>query len=271
MIAALHRPSAPLDAYVDCFWHFPAYPVKHQRERALPTGTMELVVNLGEQPMRLFADDDDRAGQSFSDAVLCGPHSRYFVLDTSNSSPVAGIHFRPGGATPFLGVPADELRDCRVALGDLWGSLAREARERLSGAKSPAELFGVLEDVLRSRLRGSRLLHPAVAHAVRRFTTCPQMSRIAEVQGETGYGAKRFIELFSREVGLTPKAYSRILRFQAVINRVARGGHVDWAAVAVDGGYCDQSHLVREFRLFSGTTPALYEPVTPDRPSHLAA
>ena len=94
MIAALHRPSAPLDAFVDCFWHFPAYPVKHQRERALPTGTMELVVNLGEQPMRLFADDDDRAGQSFSDAVLCGPHSRYFVLDTSNSSPVAGIHFR---------------------------------------------------------------------------------------------------------------------------------------------------------------------------------
>lgn len=131
---------------------------------------------------------------------------------------------------PGLGVPADELRDCRVALGDLWGSLAREARERLSGASSPVELFRVLEDLLRSRLRGSPLLHPAVAHAVRRLATCPQMSRIAEVQGETGYGAKRFIELFSREVGLTPKAYSRILRFQAVLNfgnhsRALRTGH----------------------------------------------
>src|SRR5215831_14402466 len=94
MTPSFHRPSPPLNAFVECFWYFPAYVVEHRRERALPTGTMELVVNLGTGSMRIFRDDEDGLGQHFHDSVLCGPHSRYFVLDTSQPSPVVGVHFR---------------------------------------------------------------------------------------------------------------------------------------------------------------------------------
>jgi len=271
MTPSFHRPGPPLNAFVECFWYFPAYVVEHHRERALPTGTIELVVNLGADRMRIFKDDQDVEGRNFDRSVVCGPHSHYFVLDTAHSAPVVGIHFRPGGATPFFNLPADELTDCHVALEDLWGPWAREVHERLTGASSPERMFQLLEHVLLSRLQKPHLLHPAVAYAVRELTAFPDIARIRDIQNETGYAAKRFIELFSGSVGLTPKVYSRIQRFQAVIKRVARGDQVEWAYVALDGGYCDQSHLNREFRAFSGITPALYQPVAKHRPSHIAS
>ena len=267
---SFHRPGPPLDAFVECFWYFPAYVVEHQRERALPTGTTELVLNLGRKPMRIFNDDQDVVGQHFDRSVVCGPHSSYFVLDTSESGPVVGIHFRPGGATPFFACRADELADRRVALEDLWGPRTHEIRDRLvMEAASPSYMFRLLEDVLRSRLRKPHLLHPAVSYAVRKLISFPDLPCIRQVQDESGYSPKRFIELFKGSVGLTPKVFSRIQRFQAVIARMARGDRVDWAGVAVDGGYYDQSHLNREFRVFSGVTPAQYEPVSEQRPSHV--
>ena len=270
MVPSFHRPRPPINAFIECFWYFPAYVVKHTRERALPTGTVELVVNLGQDRMRIFKDEEDASGHHFNDVVVCGPHSRYFVLDTSQSAAAVGIHFRPGGSTPFFSLPTNELTDQHVALDDLWGPLAREMRERLMLAPSPELMFLLLEQVLLSRLQQSHPLHPAVAYAVRKLTAFPHVVRIRQVQNETGYGAKRFIELFSSAVGLTPKVYSRIQRFQAVIERIARGDRVEWADVAADSGYCDQSHLNREFRVFAGVTPAIYQPVARNRPSHIA-
>lgn len=265
-----HRPRPPLDAYVECFWYFPSYRVEHDRERALPTGTTELVLNLGQEPMHIFRDDQDVVGHYFDRSVVCGPHSRYFVLDTSKSGPVVGVHFRPGGATPFLACQADELSNRHVALEDIWGPWAREVRDRLLMQRSsPSQMFLMLEDVLRCRLRKPHPLHPAVAYAIQKLTASPDLPCIRQVRDETGYSPKRFIELFKGAVGLTPKVFSRIQRFQAVIARKARGDRVDWAGVAVDGGYCDQSHLNREFRVFSGVTPAEYQPVSEQRPSHV--
>jgi len=132
-------------------------------------------------------------------------------------------------------------------------------------------MFRLLEEVLLGYLNESRLTHPAITYAIRRLTIQPTASLIGQIETETGYGAKRFIELFTHSVGLTPKVYSRIQRFQSVLNRVARGDRIDWASVALDAGYCDQSHLIRDFRIFSGTTPTLYDPLNRDRPNHLAA
>jgi AraC-like DNA-binding protein len=231
---------------------------------------MELVVNLGEERMRIFADDADWVGEDFDDAIVCGAHSGYFVIDTSRPSPVIGVHFRPGGAAPFLGLPARELRDRDVALEHLWGQCACELHDRLMQTSSPPKMFRLLEDVLLRRLDPSHLPHPIAIYALAELSMDESIARIRQVQEATGYRPKRFIDLFSDSVGLTPKVFSRIRRFQRVIHRVARGRHVEWARVAADSGYCDQSHLNREFRRFSGTTPPLYHPVAEDRPSHVA-
>jgi AraC-like DNA-binding protein len=270
VIARVHRPGFPLAGFVDCFWHFDGYPSSHARERALPTGTVKLVVNLHEDRMRVFLREDDFEGQRFRGSVVCGAQAGYFVLEPSQQMSVVGIHFRPGGAAPFLGAPAGEFTNRHLGLDDVWGAPeASELRERLLEAGSSEAMFGVLEYALLNRLERPLLAHPAVAYALRQLAARPAVSHISDIQDQTGYGAKRFIELFRNAVGLTPKVYCRIMRFQSVIERLACGRRVEWASVALDGGYCDQSHLNREFRALSGLTPSEYRPGDDDRPNHV--
>lgn len=263
-----HRPTGPLGEVVDCLWYFQGR--RATRELALPTGTAELVINLRQDKIRIYSGIDDARGQWFGGAIVSGTQSRYVVLDAADEAAVVGVHFRPGGAAALLGMPLNELTDRHVNLEDVWGAQANGLREQLLEADSPGVAVGVLERALVSRLDERRGYHPVVAFALRRFVAMPTMARVGEVAEASGYSAKRFIHLFTEGVGLSPKRFCRILRLQAVVNRLAAGARVEWAEVAAAGGYCDQSHLIRDFRAMTGLTPAEYRPVDRDSPNHVA-
>ncbi len=193
------------------------------------------------------------------------------MIDTAEQHTVAGIHFKPGGAFPFLGPPACELHNRLVSLDDLWGPLARQFRERLleaqrrapflaSPSKSPAAeaIFDVMEQVLLARAAGRFACHPAVAFALREFRAAPRERTIGAVTGQLGLSARRFIQVFSAEVGLNPKLFCRVRRFQRALRHADRGRRIAWAALAADCGYFDQAHLIHDFRAFSGISPSAY-------------
>lgn len=237
---------------------------------ALPTGTAELVINLREEPIRVCSRMEDSEGQRFGSAVVSGAQGRYFVLPAAHDAAVMGVHFRPGGAAALLGMPLGEVADRHVGLEALWGRGAELLRERLLEAKSPGAGVVLLERELIGRLPGGAGYHPVVAFALRRFMADPAVARVGEVMDASGYSAKRFIALFTDGVGLSPKRFCRILRLQGVIQRLAAGVRVEWAEVAAAGGYCDQSHLIRDFRAMTSLTPAQYRPVNADSPNHVA-
>ena len=113
----LHTPTPPLDRYIECLWHSAGYAPSHDRERVLPTGTVELVFDLRDRRIQVFDDDRDTTGTFFRGAVVSGAHSRYFVLNTSQQAAVVGVHFRAGGAAPFLGVPLSGLEPLAYVVG----------------------------------------------------------------------------------------------------------------------------------------------------------
>jgi AraC-like DNA-binding protein len=243
MIYRHHRPRPPLSDFVELLWLFERPAPPHGSERVLPTGTTELVINLG---------DSDR---SF-DAVVAGPHSRYFVLDTGQPTAVIGAHFKPGGAFAFLGVPGDALHNSHVHLDALWGPRVAIIRERLLAVADPAGRLMLLERLLLAELDRDRRSHGAVSHALAAFRTGQR--RIGEVVDETGLSPRRFIRLFSDEVGLTPKAFCRIRRFQRAVGLLHGVTEVDWADTAVACGYYDQSHMIHDFQAFAGLKPTAY-------------
>lgn len=265
----LHRPRPPLDRFIECFWHLDGDTPGHTRERLLPTGSVSIVFKLRDDRIRVFADDTDPCGENLGQSVVIGPYARYFVLDTSRPRASVGIYFRPGGASALLGESAHAFANRHVALGNVWGRAAAELSERLSAPTTPEAAFSLVEQTLIARLREPPRQHPAVAFALRQMAAKPALARISDLRAETGYAPKRFIELFRDAVGLTPKSFCRVQRFQQVIDRLARGGRVEWAAVAADGGYCDQSHLNREFRAFAGITPGQYRPAAANSPNHV--
>ncbi len=234
----------------------------------MPTGALDIVFTLRDEPIQVFEDETDDRGERYGGAVVHGAQSRYFVLEGKPHVSTVGVHFWPGGAAPFF--PAAELADRHVALDDLWGG-AGSLRDRLIDATSPAARFAMLEQALIARLGRAPLVHPVVSYALRRIGAAPTLARVEQVREQTGYGAKRFIELLRHTVGLTPKIYCRIRRFDAAIALAASGARVEeWAKVAADSGYFDQSHLNRDFRSFAGLVPGAYRPVSAQRRHHIA-
>jgi len=100
--------------------------------------------------------------------------------------------------------------------------------------------------------------HPAVAAALKELQCVPQTRTLSDLVEHIGLSPRRFIQVFRAEVGLTPKLFCRIQRFQEVVRRIGRGQPVDWLDVALACGYFDQAHFIHDFRAFSGLTPTTY-------------
>lgn len=269
-----HTPAPPLDAFVDCLWASERGALPHARERNLPTGRADLIIALRQSHLNRFAAVDDRQGRRFAGGIVQGPQQLPFFRDTGEPSAVVGVHFRAGGAAALLGLPLTEL-SAPATPDELWGPEATELRERLQSLHGTAARLRHLETWLLARLHRApqHAADAPIAWALRVFDG-PVPRSVAEVRGMLGWSPKRFIAEFSQRVGLTPKRYLRVARFQRIVQIAARcrtaGTPIDWAALALAEGHADQAHLVREFRSFSGLTPTAYHPLAPDQASHTA-
>jgi AraC-like DNA-binding protein len=237
-------PGPRLSQFVDSVWMCEGYVQPHARERVLPTGTMALVFSR------------DAAGRVASGVV--GARSEFLVLDTSRPFSVIGVHFRPGGGFPFFGVPGCELHNRSLTLDLVWGGYGASVSGRLWEAQTPKQRVRILEEALLDRARGRFDWHPAVRYALGVFDRWNGARSVTEVAQRIGMSTRRLAELFRSEVGLSPKAFCRIRRFNEALRRIERLTDVDWVDVALSCGYFDQAHFNHDFRAFSGLCPTNY-------------
>jgi len=243
-------PAPPLAKLVEYVWASQGAPA-HAKERVVPTGTLELVVSLVEGEGRIY----DKAGRQqwlSGGAVVSGAYRRPFIFDTRENTSVVGVHLKPGYAGVVLGVPPGELTDRHLDLEALWGRRARELRERICAATTTHQRFAILEAELAARLDG-RHAHPAVTYALDALAR-PQL-RVGDIAKRAGFSQRRLIELFTAGVGITPKRFGRIVRFQRA-TALARNAAFDWTRIAHECGYYDQAHLIHDFRELAEVTPS---------------
>ena len=254
-----HRvPRPPLDSFIESLWVYQNDPRPHALERILPTGAAQLIVNLKEDQTRLYDPETPHRPVTTSGSVLSGVQSHFQVIDTSEQEYVAGVAFKAGGTTPFMRIPAHEARDRDVPLDLFWGVRTERLRERLLESANIDGKLDALETALCEMWRPPGL-HPAVTFAWARFDQAPLTTSVAAVTDATGLSAKRFIDRFKFEVGMTPKRYCRIRRFQHALRLANRGCRIEWTDVALDCGYFDQAHFIHDFQRFAGLTPTAYQ------------
>ncbi|NVB82462.1 MAG: AraC family transcriptional regulator [Kofleriaceae bacterium] len=246
MTFIVRRPAPKLAPFVESFWYFTGE-LAHGRERVLPSGTAQLLVNLHEDELRWY---DDRVHR-VAGAAFMGAHDRPFSIDTEEQRAILGVNFRPGGAFPFF--DPKETSGLHVALEDLWGRQGRLFRERLLEERTPDARLALLERLLLVHAKRFTI-DPAIAFAV---GALEEGARVGAVVERLGMTPRRFIRTFEERVGLAPKRFARVRRFQRVL---AADRAFDWAAIAAQVGYSDQAHLIHEFALFTGETPTAYRP-----------
>jgi len=260
-----HRPAPPLDRYIGCFWWSHRDMPQDDSEHMLPSGGAQLLFALHDTPILCGSAETSSA---WSGSVVHGPQSTYYVAGPKPKGGMVGVSFRPGAAGLVLGVPMAELLDRHVALDSIWGRRGVDLRHRLISAGDPRAMFRILEQNLSARIHRPLLIHPAVAHVLASRPADASPTRIAEVQRASGYSPRHFIALFRSAIGLGPKHYYRIRRFNFTVRSMATGGGQCLADIAAAAGYSDQAHLTREFREFAGVAPTRYRPSDADRPLH---
>jgi len=258
MSSYTYVPPSPLAEFVDYFWLYENYQPSQPHERLLPNGTIELVMQLGDDtaPLAVSSDHDHR--ELFAGGVVVGAYSHSFMIHTTQPQTIIGVHFKPGGAFPFFPVPAHELHNLHVAFDALWGRDAVTLREQLQHVTAPAARFQILEHFLRAHATRPLTLHSTLRSALQLLQQGAHRPTIADVTEQLDFSSRRFTHLFRAAVGLTPKLFFRVARFQAVLHHLEAGQPVVWADLAFACGYYDQAHFNHDFQAFSGLTPTTY-------------
>lgn len=288
--------SPALRSWIDTIWvsERPAAAPAHAREHSLPSGAMHLAVRLDGPPLRTYADADDRIGHGFEHGTVGGARTTYCIKDCSQPAASVGAILHPGAALALFGVSAAELEGRHVNLSDLCGIAAEGLYERLAEATDPDRRRKVFDAFLRAQLRPMRALDPQILQAAQRLRRVAPRSAdrgadstgvgfhdhaamradrddpcIADLVAGSGRNPRRFIAGFRDLTGLTPKRYARVLRFKRLLQALSAVPRPDWTALALDAGYFDQPHLIREFREFTGVSPRRYLAAGVVSPHHL--
>jgi AraC-like DNA-binding protein len=187
---------------------------------------------------------------------VAGPDTGPVPVPPSPGQCFAGLRFWPGKAPAFLGVPASELLDSRISLGDLWGDAAAASlADRLAAAPSPEHAAGLLDEAIADRVAMAPDSDPIVDHLVAVFRKQPDAGGVVQLASQMlSVGERRLHRHCIAAVGYGPKMLERVLRFQRA-RRLARNTR-SLATVAALAGYADQAHLTREARRLAGRTPS---------------
>jgi AraC-like DNA-binding protein len=259
MLYLERRPHPALAPFIKTLWYACDPEATHRHERVLPNGRAQIVISLARDYLTDANHLTDPLRHSPA-AIFLGLYSHHQQIDVIDLSELIGILFHPGGTVPFFPDNTHVFTNREISLEDLWGNAAANLRNDLRGVPTPARKFDLLDFALCHRLRESRTQHriPTIDYALTHLNQSPGTTTIAELCRTTCLSSRRLSQLFREQIGVSPKLYCRIQRFQQAVQHMHRGTDIHWAELALTCGYYDQSHFANDFRAFSGVSPTHY-------------
>jgi AraC-like DNA-binding protein len=189
------------------------------------------------------------------DSFIAGLHDSYVLTDSAARSLGLQVNLTPLGAHQVLGLPMDTLANGVYALEDVLGRRGRDLVEHLRNLPDWETRFDTLDTFITCRVAAARTPSAGVEWAWQQLAATRGRARIGSLTSELGWSRQRLIHGFREQVGMPPKTVARILRFQRAVRILKAGRQVRWTELALDCGYYDQAHMIREFGEFAGRTP----------------
>lgn len=254
MISLRRAVQPPLDRFVEFLWYWEGDTPDHAKDAITASRSFGMQIDLTTDRAFWYDGENYERLNPIHGMSLAGTQHSPFAIN-AHQPKIMGVSFLPGGAFPFFGPAAHEFSGTHTAVMDIWGRDAERLHQRLVQAPTPDDRFEILETALVALAPRAFEHHPVVAMALERFERCPHRVSVSAMAREAEIGQKKFIRLFTNEVGMTPKLFLRVARFERVMDRIHCARNVDWWDIVERHGYYDQSHFIRDFRQFTGITP----------------
>lgn len=245
-------PSGPLGRYVERI--FTLAPKAGERRLVdLPQGFSDIV-------FRAFGDGG--SGFAKGDIHAVGAQPQAFDIPDPDVLATLVVRFRPGAAHPFFRVRMSELTDGVVPLQELWGAAASELLHRLMEASATRSWLDVVESALNAQLEKAEAFRTssatAAALAAEAIARPSEAQSVHAVADWLGLSERHLLRQFQEAIGLGPKQYARIARFQRAILMASKADRPRWAELSFEAGYCDQAHLIYDCQKLTGMSPTQF-------------
>ncbi len=262
-----YRPGEPLRRYVAWYTGYRQRGIPPARHRGLPSPYLTMIFTLDE-PLSIEAHPDPGQPPGEFTTLLGGLHSTPALIRHDGAQSGIQLALKPPGVRTLLGLPAGELAEIDVHAETVLGGVCAEVRDRVRTVTGWPERFAILDEILLRQLltrSEAAAVAPEVLWSWRQLLRAGGAVRVADLATGTGWSGRHLASRFRAEIGLTPKAAARVVRFDRARRHLAEhAGHAEHAGqagyqladLAAEMGYFDQAHLAREFRALAGVPPS---------------
>ena len=254
MIFETHKLDSPLNEYIESIFHFKDLIPEHSIERVVPTGHIFIIFELDGFTRSTYDNDTLEPINSFEKVWISGMHKNYISISAHQKSEMFVIQFKPSGTYPFLHFPVHTLNEKIVPAEEIFGAGIMALREEILSKKTSEEKFKTAVTWLEHRFQRSKVPPAELLSVVDKLHT-NTVANYSKIVREYPKTPKHLIDQFKKYIGLTPKYYQRILRFHEILGQIHRSEKIEWAQIAYQCEYADQSHFIKEFKHFSGFNP----------------
>jgi AraC-like DNA-binding protein len=215
-------------------------------------------------PVRVYDYGSTTRAAGHPGGFVAGLDERFAITEHDGFQQGIQVNLTPLGARRLFGRPMSELRGLVASSRDLLPPRYRSLAEHIAELRHWDARFDLVEEMLEERMLRTVVDQDVVAWAVRRIEESGGAVEVRTLARELGYSRKHVIAMFHDQVGVPPKLLARLVRFDRLARHIRRGGPGTWAELALDFGYYDQAHLVREVKAFTGFTPTQARPLLTD-------
>ncbi len=248
----LIAPSPLLAPYVKHYWVLHTEAGAGFSERVTPTGHIQLLFYSG-------GAIHSRQGSWQHISLLSGHTTTYTDLSGEEQVRILSVVFKPWGARAFFRFPLNEVAGKHATAEELSDGPFRELEKYVTSQPDEAKCVCMIEAFLLRRFQGGKpYTYQRMTEAVRLIDRTGGEVSLTDLAEVTCLSQKQFQRVFTDQIGIRPKEFLRTVRFQYTLSRMNVPMEVDFTRLACECGYYDQSHLIREFRQFSGYTPKEY-------------
>ncbi len=248
-------PSQRLEKIVECYWKLEfADGANAPTESIFPDGCTELIFNLADPFRRFHANGEIEIQPKI---LLVGQMKEHAAIQPTGRVRLFGVRFKPGGLFPILQTPISEVTNQIIDSKIILGRFSAELEEQLHACETFNECIRLTESCLLARLRFNSAPDAIIDTLAERIIQTGGRVSIEALTRDIGLSHRQIERSFRKRVGISPKLFARIIRFQTVFNALDHGS-VNWSQIALGCGYYDQAHLIRDFKTFSGASPGAF-------------